>query len=374
MNVELLKLNYELEKIQVEPKKYTILDIINKKYDENIISNWLSFLFNANINGIGNEPVEALLKAIGCEINLGDQKNIEVKREETIIDNKRIDLVIRYSNIWIVIENKICSFEHDSQTEEYFNYMENQRKEKGVEEIIYIYLRPDWNNQKGVPQKGFKNLYYSNLINALKDISFWKYKEPEKFIYLKNFIEIGEKYYMNKKIEINEGIQLYMEHQDKIKKIQKEYEEIVDTLKKRIGEVLPSIYEDFYSYYASNYIQNASLKWNSKVNSHNEIHYEIFSNDFPELLGKENAHIEIHLHIEKGVDQEKINKIYEEIKNIVPKDMIQKNKNQLWIILDKEDYNFKDEMEIENAIEKISNKMVEINNKWKELIDNWKNL
>ena len=54
MNVELLKLNYELEKIQVEPKKYTILDIINKKYDENIISNWLSFLFNANINGIGN--------------------------------------------------------------------------------------------------------------------------------------------------------------------------------------------------------------------------------------------------------------------------------------------------------------------------------
>ncbi len=45
MDTELLKLKYELEKIQVEPQKYTMLDVIDKVYDENIISNWLSFIF-----------------------------------------------------------------------------------------------------------------------------------------------------------------------------------------------------------------------------------------------------------------------------------------------------------------------------------------
>lgn len=80
---ELVELKRELERIQVEPKKYNILDIINKVYDENIISNWLGFLFNANINGIGNEPVMALLKAVGCESIILENEAIEyVGREE----------------------------------------------------------------------------------------------------------------------------------------------------------------------------------------------------------------------------------------------------------------------------------------------------
>ncbi len=53
---------------------------------------------------------------------------------------------------------------------------------------------------------------------------------------------------------------------------------------------------------------------------------------------------------------------------------LQKNKNQLWIILDKGDYNFKGEIEIDNSVEKIAIRMIEKNKKWKKLIDNWKNL
>lgn len=381
MDTELLKLKYELEKIQVEPQKYTMLDVIDKVYDENIISNWLSFIFNADINGIGNEPVQALLKSLKCKIHLENQQFIDIKREEPTNDNKRMDLVIRYTNIWIIIENKICSFEHDDQTKKYFDYIEEKRKEEDVEEIVYVYLRPDWNSQKDAPKKnfekeneGFRNLYYSELIKSLKEISFWKYKEPEKFMYLKSFIEIGEKYYMNKKFEINEEVQLYIDQKDKIKKIQNKYEDIRNRILKRIGEVLPSEFENYYSNYSNTYIQNANINWNNKDKSRNEIHYEIYSEDFPELLGKENAHIEIHLHIESGVDENKRNKIYEEIKKSLSKENIKKYESKLWIILDKDDYNFKDETEIEKSIEKISNKILEIDRKWKNLIDNWKNL
>lgn len=383
MDNDLLKLKYELERIQVKPQKYTMLDVIDKIYDENIISNWLSFIFNANINGIGNEPVEALLKSIKCTISIENQQIIDIKREETTNDNKRMDLVIRYPNTWIVIENKICSFEHDDQTIEYFDYIEKERKKADVEKIVYIYLRPDWNSQKDAPKKnfakeneGFRNLYYSELIRNLKDISFWKYKEPEKFIYLKSFIEIGEKYYMDKKLEIDEEVQLYIEQKDKIRRIQNKYEDIRNRILKRIGEVLPSEFENYYSNYSNTYIQNANISWNNKDKSRNEIHYEIYSDDFPELLGKENAHIEIHLHIESGVNENKRNKIYERIKKLLSKENIKfkKDKSKLWIILDQDDYNFKDEMEIENSIEKISNKILEIDKKWKKLIDDWKNL
>lgn len=383
MDNDLLKLKYELERIQVKPQKYTMLDVIDKIYDENIISNWLSFIFNANINGIGNEPVEALLKSIKCTISIENQQIIDIKREETTNDNKRMDLVIRYPNTWIVIENKICSFEHDDQTIEYFDYIEKERKKADVEKIVYIYLRPDWNSQKNAPKKnfakeneGFRNLYYSELIRNLKDISFWKYKEPEKFIYLKSFIEIGEKYYMDKKLEIDEEVQLYIEQKDKIRRIQNKYEDIRNRILKRIGEVLPSEFENYYSNYSNTYIQNANISWNNKDKSRNEIHYEIYSDDFPELLGKENAHIEIHLHIESGVNENKRNKIYERIKKLLSKENIKfkKDKSKLWILLDQDDYNFKDEMEIENSIEKISNKILEIDKKWKKLIDDWKNL
>ena len=67
-----------------------------------------------------------------------------------------MDLVIRYTNIWIIIENKICSFEHDDQTKKYFDYIEEKRKEEDVEEIVYVYLRPDWNSQKDAPKKNFE--------------------------------------------------------------------------------------------------------------------------------------------------------------------------------------------------------------------------
>jgi hypothetical protein len=156
MDTELLKLKYKLEKIQVEPQKYTILDVIDKVYDENIISNWLSFIFNADINGIGNEPVQALLKSLKCEISLENQQFIDINREETTNDNKRMDLVIRYSDTWIIIENKICSFEHDDQTEKYFDYIEEKTKGENVEEIVYVYLRPDWNSQKDALKKNFE--------------------------------------------------------------------------------------------------------------------------------------------------------------------------------------------------------------------------
>ena len=212
---ELKEFDKDFSKIKVIPLKSTFLDVINKTHDENIVSNWLSFIFNPDENGIGNKPIELLLNSVGCEYELENDNFKEIHREETT-DNgrKRMDIVIKYSKLWIIIENKIDSFEHDKQTEKYFNYIEEKRKNERKKRIRaeYIYLRPDWNqpDDENVPTKkfngkeGFRNLFYSELIKQLKKINTSDYKESEKFEYLKEFIKVGEKYYMGKEIKIRE--------------------------------------------------------------------------------------------------------------------------------------------------------------------------
>ena len=118
--------------------------------------------------------------------NLDGDDFIEIQREEKTDDWKRMDLIIKYSNIWIVIENKIRSSEHNKQTEAYYKYVEKKiksenSKNKKIKEVVYIYLRPDWNepNNKNIPAKkfdgktGFRNLFYSKLIEYLKNVNYF---------------------------------------------------------------------------------------------------------------------------------------------------------------------------------------------------------
>lgn len=385
---EFIELKYSLEKLKVKPQKITFLDVIDKVYDENIISNWLSFIFNPNINGIGNKPIEILLNSVNSEIDLENENFVEVKREETTTNKKRMDLVIKYSNTWIVIENKIRSSEYDDQTTQYYNNIEKERNNDTVGQVVYIYLRPDWNNpgNKNIPKKkfdeknnknGFRNLFYSRLISGLKEVNFFDYKEDEKFIYLKNFIEIGEKYYMGQEFKITEEIELYINHMEDIEEIQNQYNNIRVQILSKIKKLLENQFNEYYindSSIKGNYYQIANQSWNNNYKTRNEIHYEIFSSDFSRLVGNKKVHIKYYIHIENGVSIEKREKIYNKIKNKDNIKIEKYNNSNLWLNLYEDDYDFGNEEEIGKSINKIINKMIEIDKIWKPEIESWKNI
>ena len=381
---ELKEFDKDFSKIKVIPLKSTFLDVINKTHDENIVSNWLSFIFNPDENGIGNKPIELLLNSVGCEYELENDNFKEIHREETT-DNgrKRMDIVIKYSKLWIIIENKIDSFEHDKQTEKYFNYIEEKRKNERKKRIRaeYIYLRPDWNqpDDENVPAKkfngkeGFRNLFYSELIKQLKKINTSDYKESEKFEYLKEFIKVGEKYYMGKEIKITDDIAIYIKHKKNITDIQKKYNEINNNIREKLENRLKNQFEKDNNYFvnrAGPYYQIVKNNWKNI----NNIHYEILYYGFPSLLGEKNAKINYDIHIEgKAVSNENIEKIIipqmKEKYGIKPDPTRSKS---IWFKLSNNDdvYNFENEEEIDKSIDKIVERMKEIDKKYTKEIDN----
>ena len=394
---ELLELKKVLKNIKNKKQKISFLDVISKTYDENIVSNWLSFIFDVDNNGIGNKPIDVLLNAVNYNKNVEFGEFKGIWREESTNDNKRMDLVIRYANIWIVIENKIYSSEHNKQTEKYFNYIEEERnkekkeKKEYVKDVVYIYLRPDWNNPdktdipykkyKGNKDNGFRNLYYSELINGFKNIKESEYIEKEKYIYLKNFIENGEKYYMGKEIEITDNIRTYIECMKEIQVIKNDYEDLrKNILNKLVGCLKEEFEEEYYINNSSDragYIQIANKKWNSGKNTRKGIHYEVFIEEASNFLGKKEVVVDFDIHLEGDVKKEKKIIIYNKYKENNKVKSVIKNPNKnidLWFRLDNPKFDFSNDDSIIFSVKEIVKKMKDIDKDWCREIDSWKNI
>ena len=100
-------------------------------------SNMLAWLFNAEINGKAAEKFLELVISTVQEINNIDFKSFIIKREYKNID---LLLVSEKEKVVVVIENKICSTEHDKQLDRYYDIVEEEYE---AYTKIYIYLTPD---------------------------------------------------------------------------------------------------------------------------------------------------------------------------------------------------------------------------------------
>lgn len=380
---DLLELREVLENLKIKKYKTSFLDVINKIDDENIVSNWLSFILDPQNNGIGNKPVDFLLSAVNYDskIELGDFK--EIRREESTNDKKRMDLVIKYTNVWIVIENKIRSSEHGMQTEHYFNYIEKEKSEdKIVKDVVYIYLRPDWNNpdNPNIPQKkyneeenGFRNLFYSELIKWLKKIEEDEYIEKDKFIYLKKFIENGEKYYMGQELNITNEIQTYIDYMDKITDIKSKYEDLMKIVFSKLINGLKEEFEEEYYINESNtgYIQIAGKNWNDGKNTRKGIHYEIYIREYSKFLGQKEVKVYFDIHMESEVNIEKKKELRNRYKQEDDIKIVKDTNADLWFRLNTKKLDFSTEEAIYNSIKSIIEDMKEIDSKWTAQINKW---
>lgn len=303
-----LILEKDLKELNIPEKQYTFLNVINQNpYNENLISDWLAFIFNPNINGVGIKPIVALLKAVNKNnVDIEKQKFICIERETCTDNKKRMDLLIKYSTTWIVIENKINAYETGIQTNEYYEYIHKMKDDK---DVIYIYLKPTYNQSKP-SSKIFIELGYDKLIQEFRNIKKSDYKENEEYKYrfLKEFeIVRGDNLMSENNYNIDAETQVYIKNAPVIKKISIKYENKNDILINEIAEKCVEALgkDNNFEFKIKNkwgVIQIYKDKW--KNENLRGLHYEIYCKELLELLGNNNAEMQICLHCESDISNE----------------------------------------------------------------------
>src|SRR5690625_930458 len=112
---------------ETKNKIKTIPSIFNKMYDENFISDFLSYILNPIENGVGFEPLVKIIEEYNRKgvnildnLTLSEKNNIEIIREYSFVNGRRIDILIKIQDqLIIAIENKIFASELENQTIDY---------------------------------------------------------------------------------------------------------------------------------------------------------------------------------------------------------------------------------------------------------------
>lgn len=397
-----------LKKIDIKGSEITVLDILNKShYDENFISDWLAFIFNPEINGIGNKPICSLINSLDIsksnvqnkDIKIGwsndikefkdtinVQKFIGIEREKVIDDNKRIDVLIKYSNTWIIIENKINSMENGTQTRNYYKYIMKKKKEaeneltSGKINVIFIYLKPNYNKSEP-SDENFIPLTYSQLFMQICKINEHDYNEKEiyKYKYLEELERMMKNYMKEEEFDLNNiAIKTYINYSKEIASIKEQYINNNKILVQKIVTEIENLFNKDNGYEINKknndtLIQIGRTTWkNGNKNGYfNGIHYEVNFIEKNNILGFDNVELSIALHIEENINDIELEKLNKET-NIgkIPKDRLnaydyEKDK----LIEYTEKYNFTNEKFINQSIEKIINRLKSIDKEYCKKID-----
>ena len=201
---KLIIVKKEIEKakreIKESPPQFNIFDSINllnhENYNSNLFANFLEIKFKYNGNKISFAKL--FLKYLTEEFEWGfDLENIkiediEIERELSTEERKRIDIFIGYKKEFaVIIENKIWADDGYKQLENYYNYVKSQEYDK----IYIIYLTPYERepSEESLPKKlyekegselygKFKNIKHEKIGKWINDSIL----ENEEFYFLNN--------------------------------------------------------------------------------------------------------------------------------------------------------------------------------------------
>ena len=153
---KLIKVKHEIKRIKKEikefPPQFNIFDSINllnhENYNSNLFANFLDIKFKHNENEISFAKLflKYLAEKFGWKFDLDNIKieDIEIKRELSTEERKRIDIFIGYKKEFaVIIENKIWAEDGYKQLENYYNHVKNNYiKKENYDKIYMIYLTP----------------------------------------------------------------------------------------------------------------------------------------------------------------------------------------------------------------------------------------
>ncbi len=202
-------------------RRLTIPAIFNRSYDENFISDYLAYILDPEINGIGVAPLNALLNLVD-EDSIASDSAVKIDREFTFKDGGRIDFLIHLDEEKIIgIENKITAFEGVNQTASYDKSIASEFPNTTP---CLIFLTPQ-DTQATSPH--FKTLKYTNLFKALRELPFSSLADIHKNVLWEDFLAHLEEYIImgNKTLDLNEKTRLYLKHQNMLDELTRSLEE-----------------------------------------------------------------------------------------------------------------------------------------------------
>ena len=156
----------------------TIPEIFGVCRSELAHSSFLAWLFNPTANEFGIEPLQLLLqlcdeKSDSCDhFKLTNIENFKVETEKYVKTDKskgRVDIFVecnavcqeKKEHLMLIIENKVYSCEHSSQTAMYRDYFDKFDCKK-----IYIFLTPPY-HKHGAECKEYIHLTYQDLLDKV---------------------------------------------------------------------------------------------------------------------------------------------------------------------------------------------------------------
>ncbi|MFC2028305.1 PD-(D/E)XK nuclease family protein [Chloroflexota bacterium] len=240
-------------------RKITIPVIFKKPDHENFISDYLAYILDPEINGIGIEPLQIIMKLTYGEILDIELDQVEIYREYEFQNDPscgRIDFLIELGengeNGVIGIENKIYADESEGQTKVY---------ERGIEEdykgIDHYYIFLTRHGEKPSSAE-FKKLSYKQLLKAFRDIRYPTLENISKTVIWEDFLSHLEEYIImdNRKLEISGRAKLYLEHYQILEEMsdtfykdsERVYDFTVARIKEKLGETWRTNFKGQYNY------------------------------------------------------------------------------------------------------------------------------
>lgn len=287
-------------------REYNFLDVIHREDKEDIITEWLAFFFDPQRCG-SDKPLRLFCESLGVEYL--ENTYVEVETQYVLDNNRRLDLWIKMDNAWIVIENKINSWENSDQTKAYKSAISKLAKEESIQDVKYVYLKPEYNPSKPTC-KDFEIVTYGDLAEIWMEIwrmDFSLVDNGAEYYYFAELMKlIKGRYAMDQEIQFKDNTIIYLANINEFTAVKKSIEEdgkiVKNKLLSLLGEVFPS--EEGWKVYIPtkqpSYIQFYKEKWSK--NLHFEIgftkknRYEVY---FNRLIAKE-VYIDFRLHAEYG--------------------------------------------------------------------------
>jgi len=229
------------------PRRMTIPAIFGRSGDENFISDYLAYIVDPKRNGVGIEPLQALLSLAYENITEIKLDAVAIRREYIFGKNPnlgRIDFVIELGEDGaegvIGIENKIYASEGESQTSA---YAQGLKSDYPGRDLYCIYLTPSGRLPLSLE---FKAVSYTDMLRSLREIRYPVLGDIHKTVIWEDFLAHLEEYIvMNQgKLELSGRTRLYLDHREMMEKLanayevdaQKVYDVVTGSIKNNFGE------------------------------------------------------------------------------------------------------------------------------------------
>ena len=351
-----LLLSNDFKRLTYKKDEANIFKITNMADKEIVHSDMLAWLFNPYENHNLNDKIlkEILMQlskkdAEYISLLLLDYSDLEVYREYTVDNGRRIDIVMESKNnkVIFIIENKIWSGEGDNQLEDYKNYIDEKYSDYNR---IFLFLTPE--KERKEKYKGYIHITYSMIYNILNCVLQENQIKFEIGVIIRQYKEIIGRYIMGSidKEMVDLCRKLYVEHKEALDKIM-QYGNTTYYLTEVINEILDN--EQIYNgkvilknYGHIVYLPDCKSETREKLQCGFQKNREYLALTISIEIKDENVTIYLQGSGRNENNTAEQNNNYDKLKNIFEKDLNKKINKWGWYILT--DTNFKSEVYTNN--------------------------